>query len=259
MTIPISSVFSGTDGKGIIVGCDHQQEWLLEWWWSKYAECNAYPVVFVDFGMSSEAKRFCEAQGSLVTLHQSMHFLASKEKVVDAQIWEAVYHSAIWQHRQGWFKKPLALYLSPFEQAIWLDLDCEVIGSLKSLFSFCEANPFAIASEQDGFQYNSGVIAFQRSSPLVREWMLRTFADTETFMGDQNLLSHLIAEKGIPITVLPSHYNWRVLVSDPSQMVIPPETVIVHWACEWGKKMIRSYGGLGEELRRYLMKLHSVP
>jgi lipopolysaccharide biosynthesis glycosyltransferase len=274
MTVP---TFLPSDLKkieGVIVGCDQHQEWLIPWWWSKYSEYNDHPVAFIDFGMSEKARNFCQSRGELIFVHDSMQFLAGKSEVSSplAALWESLYKTEVWNYRKGWFKKPLALFLSPYERSLWLDLDCEVISSLAALFKGCDhEEKIALAREPEHLQallrhqglleekevlYNSGVIAFRHDAPLIREWMEKTFTDHAKFVGDQNLLSRLIYEKEAKITELPPIYNWRIFVGqDPSHVIVHPQTVIIHWAHDWGKEQIRKYGGLSQEFRNLLLTL----
>ena len=75
---------------------------------------------FVDLGMSHYGKTFCSERGEVIPLQMDLAF-SDGESVRDK--------------RHSWFKKPFALLLSPFAHSIWLDLDCEVLGSLAPLFS----------------------------------------------------------------------------------------------------------------------------
>lgn len=53
--------------------------------------------------------------------------------------------------------------------------------------------------------YNSGVIVFQKNDPLIFEWAKQSIEKNELFRGDQDLLSQIIAEKGIRfVNYLPS-------------------------------------------------------
>ncbi len=64
--------------KGILIGCDQNQEWMLEWWWAHYSRHNCYPVAFVDFGMSQEAKKWCQSKGHWISLDAPKNFVFPK-------------------------------------------------------------------------------------------------------------------------------------------------------------------------------------
>lgn len=61
--------------KGILVGCDQNQEWLLSWWWDQYSAHNSYPVVFVDFGMSKTGVAWCNERGTCIPQSLDAHSL----------------------------------------------------------------------------------------------------------------------------------------------------------------------------------------
>lgn len=156
--------------RGVVVGLDSAQEWLLPWWWSNYAKYNDLPVHFADFGMSQEVRRWCESRGTL-----------SEPIALDCY---------------GYFKKPLALLQSPFRQGVWLDTDCEVRGALGPLFEFCAEGGIGMAPDRgtpqrcreamprDAPIYNSGVLAFNHGDPAVPQWASMTLALRSDRPGD---------------------------------------------------------------------------
>ena len=276
MTVPAFLPYDLKKNDGVIVGCDHHQEWLIPWWWSKYAECNTYPVTFVDFGMSQKSRRFCQSHGEVLFVHDSMHFLAEKKDVAPqtVSLWESIYKAEVWNYRKSWFKKPFAMFLSPYQRSIWLDLDCEVVSSLEVLFETCHhPSKIALAREPENLQvlmrkqdllfekevlYNSGVIVFESGAELIRKWIQRTLSDHSQFVGDQNLISRLIHQNPLGIFELPAIYNWRIFASnDPLQVVVHPQAVIIHWAHDWGKEHIRKYGGLSSNFRKLLVSFNN--
>jgi hypothetical protein len=156
--------------RGVVVGLDESQEWLLDWWWSNYVRHNALPVHFVDFGLSARARTCCAARGTL-----------SEPVPLDCY---------------GWFKKPLALLRSPFRKALWLDMDCEVRGPLDPLFGFCGDNSIGLtldrgspqqyreAMPQDAPIFNSGLVAFNHGDPAIPQWASMTMALRSDCPGD---------------------------------------------------------------------------
>lgn len=223
--------------EGIIVGSDQTQEWLLSWWWENYRRHNHYPVAFFDFGLSLQKKQWCLERGLLISLPIADIFVKDKEDVPLALIhkWENRYGENFWNARKVWFKKPLACLRSPFQKTVWLDLDCEVLGPLQFLFQVC-AHPsgIALAKDQIAPTYNSGVIAFQRGAPVIKEWESQSLEKTDAFRGDQDLLSHIISDQNLSICELPSIYNWNVGYG------INAHTVICHWLGEMGKTALRN-------------------
>ncbi len=238
---------------GVIVGCNRAQEWLLPWWWLHYRMHNSHPVTFVDLGMSAAAKAWCEARGRTIALEISDAFVARKEEIdpLIALSWDGFYQGRnFWPARLCWFKKPLALLQTPYQKTLWIDLDCQVRADLTPLFAQCE-NPSGIAVVRDRdpgainrdldftlifpdeVVYNSGVIAYDKGSPVIAEFAKRALENTRDFIGDQHILSRILHEKKEPFTELPRRYNtwtWK----KP-----PPDTAIFHWVNESGKAQIR--------------------
>lgn len=219
--------------KGIIVGSDLTQEWLLPWWWEHYSCSNTFPVAFVDFGMSFEAKEWCRKKGELIVLPE--FFVAEKEEMEKGLV-EEMEHSCgkvFWSSRHAWFKKPLACLSSFFERSIWIDLDCEVRSSLAPLFKL--SCPIAMALEASHHQikdYNTGVIVFNRDLSLLHEWKERCLQENHLFRGDQDVLRAIIHEKNVPITELFPLYNWSRFKGENE------EAVIMHWHGPQGKMII---------------------
>lgn len=234
--------------QGILVACDQREEWLLPWWWSNYCCENTHPVLFVDLGMSEEKRHFCKERGELIPLCLSEAFLTPREKMDPSLVeqWESFYGSGVFESRKRWFKKPFAMSLSSYKHTLWLDLDCEVLGSLAPLFDACEcASGMALAREVSPVQiqegevvYNSGVVVFRKGSPLLKKWTDLALLQNHRFCGDQDLLSHLIFCNSFEIQELPQCYNWRI------SQGVHPEAQIVHWVGSWGKEFIKKTGGL---------------
>lgn len=223
--------------KGVIIGCDQNQEWMLEWWWRHYTRHNSYPVAFIDFGMSPEARDWCKKHGTLIILHAPRNFVFPKSLISPELVneWEATYGKELWYGRERWFYKPYALQQAPFEEAIWVDLDCEITGSLAPLFQKIHTHS-KIALVKERYEedvYNSGVIAFHRTSPLLALWTELCFQQNDQFLGDQDVLSFIINNQNIEVSELPNKYNWVVREG------VNCEAVVLHWAGKWGKEVIR--------------------
>jgi hypothetical protein len=183
-----------TQSSGIIVGCDRNQEWLLPWWWEHYSLQNAYPVLFVDFGMSEKAVHWCQQRGTYTLLKQ--------------------------ETASVFFKKPLALLQSSFSSALWIDLDCQINGPLDPLlYTIAFGIEIALVREDesvhrrdrksgrllsDEISYNTGVIAFRQGAPVLRFWENMP----GNYLDDQYALARAIyLHKPQPLE-LPSIYNW---------------------------------------------------
>ena len=227
--------------QGVLVASDQGQEWLLEWWWKNYSRYNDYPIAVVDFGMSQEAADRFKKRGEVIP------FCAQQE------VGRAGYEEEVEHLRKYWFKKPHALTLSPFKKTLWLDNDCEVLGSLEPLFAY---EGLALAEELEWIRsqdkkesreykrnlsrarYNTGVIVYEKGHPVIQEWAIHSQDSCDQFLGDQDLLWHLIQQKQIKVNELPQEYNWRMAQG------INIEALIIHWVGFWGKGVIQKLGGL---------------
>lgn len=223
---------------GIVVGADLNQQWLLPWWWSHYHRFNAYPVAFVDFGMSEEMKKWCRERGEWIDLPVADIFVAEREEIEPTLVQEMENASGdtFWPSRNAWFKKPLACLQSPFLRSIWIDLDCQICGPLNELFPFCKQR-MALAREQFDLaakktSYNTGVIAFKHGNPTMKDWADQSFKNNHKFRGDQDIFNAMVQEQGLTITELSPIYNWSRLKEQN------PLAVIVHWHGPQGKSQI---------------------
>jgi hypothetical protein len=223
---------------GILVGSDARQEWLLPWWWENFRRHNQYPVSFVDFGLSQEKKAWCRERGELIALRTPPLFVKDREEVCGAlaEGWESHYPDTFWASREAWFKKPLACLQSPYERTIWCDLDCEVVQPLDGLMRACDdVSGIALAKDFSSQEmYNSGVIVFQKNHPLIQEWAKQSIEKNGLFRGDQDLLSQIIAEKGLSICELSPIYNWSVGFGKRE------DVVIYHWLGDAAKSALRN-------------------
>ncbi len=209
--------------EGVVVGCDRNQEWLLPWWWEHYQRENAFPVLFVDFGMSEKAASFCDARGERARLPPPPFSMQPVAKDAADQ-WSARYGNGIWAKRPLWFLKPYAFLLSPFSRSLWLDLDCQVLGRLDPLFQcLMFGAEIALVPEPESVQrehakagfllpeevnYNSGVVPFIPNSPILEKWVEEVEERNCDHISDQQALSRAIYKLKPPLFILPSECNW---------------------------------------------------
>ncbi len=226
--------------KGVIVGCDRQQEWLLMWWWKHYQKHNRYPVVFADFGMTLEAKRWCAQKGDVITLERSKDFIMPESLIHRDLIaeWEERFGPIGWSARKQLFLKPFALLQTPFDQSIWIDLDCEITGSISPLFQKIHPHSgVALSYEREraseDVRYNTGVIAFMKDSSLIEKWAAACLKYNDRFFSDQDILGFLIHIEAIEVAELSDKYNWRL------HSGINIDAIIIHWQGLWGKEVLR--------------------
>ena len=232
-----------TSEEGIIVGSDITQEWLLSWWLDHYRRHNEYPIAFVDFGMSEEMKKWCQQQGELVRLFVADIFVTPKDKMdpSSVQLMEKSCGDKFWASRNAWFKKPLACLQSPFSKSIWIDLDCEIRGSLKPLFELCDESLCIakdVSSVPEKLVYNSGIFAFKKGLRVIEEWANAAFDRNYEFRGDQDILNVILQEQNLPVTEIPLLYNWSYCYKENSQVVV------LHWHSPEGKDFISNQIGI---------------
>lgn len=239
---------------GILCGAEKSQEWLLPWWWSRYREHNSFPVTFIDFGMSNEMQAWCAERGELYLIEFEDSCIFPKDRIDPNLIkeWENIYGQTVWNSRSAWFKKPFAFLNSSYEAALWIDIDCEVLGPLELLFAHFDANS-ELALVRDfasdhlprldpHVRYNGGVIGFQHGSSIIEKWAEGAIHQNDLFAGDDSLLSHLIFKHQLDVIELPEIYNWRMVRG------LNLDAVIIHWIGNSGKAYIRKYGGLKPSL-----------
>jgi hypothetical protein len=204
--------------RGVICGCDYNQEWLLPWWWERYRFNNDYPVLFCDYGMSKKAKAWCQERGKVVTVSFDETQIRSRKDVppVLQKKWEK-HNNFCWSSRSSWFKKPFAMLESPFKVSVWLDLDCEVLSHLGDLFEYCSfdvrlaiasCNGKIISQKFPCRTHNGGVIVYYHGIDIIEEqaeWILEW---NHQFMAEDNVLSYLIFKNNFRICDLPLEWNW---------------------------------------------------
>jgi hypothetical protein len=223
------------DEDGIVVASDQTHEWLLPWWWDHYRKYNDHPVVFVDFGLSLKAKNWCKERGEFALLPVPDIFVKEKQEIdpLLSTDWELGFGNKFWPSRNAWFKKPLACLRSPFRRTIWLDIDCEIRGSIQKLFDYADRAQVGLVRERSGSLYNSGVIVFRHGISLIEQWAKESFEKNHLFRGDQEILSNMIKEKKLDIEKLPEIYNWSRLYEDN------PDALVLHWHGDPGHGIIR--------------------
>lgn len=251
-------LFKIMDAAGIIVGCNQNQEWLLDWWWHHYSKTNTYPVIFADFGLSEAGQKWCSERGDCITCpdlfpHSAQEQLPSATK----QLWEQLYGKGVWNFRPVWLKKAEACFLSPFLKTIWIDLDCRVEADLTPLFNLLAFNiELAILKNsplhqkmrhdlgvlvEGEYHYTSSVIAYHKHSAAISKWAELTRHDFDKFPADEEALSRAIYLTSPVIFELPEIYNqsWKYPTNN--------NTVITHFHGDGKLHLIRNFLTPGQE------------
>ncbi len=160
----------------MIVGCDKQMEWMLPWWWQHYVRHNTFPVAFVDMGNDRRRTRIgCAKSGELWTCPVCMSLSALKKRFpkILPRNGSDLSRRCVGSAR-SWYPQTVCMAKTPFEKTIWVDLDCEVVGSLKPLFS--KIHPYSgMALAREVFQgdnvYNRALWPIAADSLLLQQWM----------------------------------------------------------------------------------------
>lgn len=239
------------ESRGVLIASDSNHEWMIPWWWYNYKQHNDYPVTIIDLGMSERARKSCQKIGTV--LNYDYHDVVITPKKFVPENLQAIYKKKFhiedfWKIRKAWFKKPFTMLQSPFHTTIWMDIDCEVKGSLQHLFESHECQPgFRIALEDENtidewvrcgvFEkgeviYNSGVVVYTHGHDIFIDWAKETMANNHVASGDQDALCSLLRKKKHTILQLPDIYNWRMKKGKN------PEAIIIHWVADRGKSYI---------------------
>lgn len=196
--------------KGVVVGCNANFEWMLEWWWHHYSKHNDYPVVFADAGLSKKYRDWCLERGCILDLnHPPLKGDKDDDKVFGIE--------------HGW--KVFAVLYTPFEKIAWIDVDCEVVADIGDIFDHCSKlsithDPFffgtplgvkvraeKLIAPGERF-YNSGVIATAQGGDLLMKWAELTIRGPQGWrQSDQHLLQLLIHENPSLFKTLPFKFN----------------------------------------------------
>ncbi len=218
---------------GIIVGCDQSQEWLLPWWWHHYSTHNAFPVAFVDFGMSERAVAWCDRRGTYLALPPKICPIKSLSPE-EHKRFSPHFEEGVWVYREAVFKKAFACLRAPFALSCWIDVDCEIRGPLDPLWTPLQLGmEIALVREPDGSCYNSGVIAFRRKSKILSQWANLSRNANNQFLTDQEALSHAIDLHKPSMAELPATYNWK-RSQGPNN-----DALILHYASGYWKDELR--------------------
>lgn len=235
-----------TDGllscDGFITGSDSTMEWLLPFWWRHLRKHHRNPITIVNFGMGEEVLRWLHGKVEVLNLIIPDDLLENRRSFPIRYGDEEAPLVEIYQRkRKAWFTKPFAMLQSPYRRTIWLDVDCQVNADISSLFAFAENETgMAMGLEADhklqakiedgvlkpgGKLFNSGVIAYRHGANLIQKWAQAVIEDEGVFLGDQDILSHLIDQANLPVPVFSRQYNWLM-----NEWGVNDEACVMHWA-----------------------------
>jgi hypothetical protein len=196
--------------KGIIVGLCSKQEYLLPYFYLNLRLHTNLPITFFDYGMSTFGKSFCEKRGHVIELDTSI----KKGHSTDPKF----------IIKKGWYKKPLACDLSPYDLTLWLDLDCKIHQNFEKIFEYVQDHDFVIVKSPKHTKksytrkllkkrtsnlviYNSGVIGFKKGSKIIKEWVRISEKMHAICRGDEDTLSFLLSQQNQLFYVLDKSFN----------------------------------------------------
>jgi len=212
---------------GFVVGCDANQEWMLDWWMENYSKHNKLPVAIANFGMSSKKLKKYKPITEIIDL------TSIKTKL-------------------PWFKKPLAIVNSPFKKTCLVDIDCEVLKPLDSIFNYLDEHHVCVTKDplntyckkyitSEQIPMATGVVVAYSNNELIKEWAERCVGE-EDIRGDQEVFNNILTERlkkkilSTKIRIIPDNYQWLRIY----EMVRKnPEAYIIHWTGPDGKKIIK--------------------
>lgn len=218
--------------KGILCYSNQEYEWLIPWWLQNIRRFSSLPIAVVDLSLSNKMKKWCKEAGlTLLRFNKPKQAHLQKPTLKQRQKWEKNYFGDLWKLRDIWFFKPYILLASPFQQTLYLDLDCQVIGAFDCLLE--EKTLFGICPEPTQSDlYNSGVILYRHNSSILDEWALRSMNESHLYMGDENLLSDILIKNTHLFKSLDPQYNCR------PHHPLAKEASIIHWVGAGGKRDI---------------------
>ncbi|MCB1149126.1 MAG: hypothetical protein KDK48_03090 [Chlamydiia bacterium] len=232
--------------KGVIVGTDSGQEWVLPVWWHWYRLHNTLPVTFFDFFMSEKIRAFCSERGEVKRLEFPENFVKGREAIDPdlIQRWELFFSPiSLWGRRPFAFLKALAAEQSPYDISLWLDLDCEVLLPLEPLFGLLK-EPYDFAAcisefhrpyldklhvtkilKPEELWINAGVFLFRKKCPLIFEWALKSLQENDRYLIEEHILSELVHAKKESCLILDPTWNWQIAKLGKNK-----DAAIVHYA-----------------------------
>lgn len=207
-----------------VTGCDSKTFWQLEWFLENYKEHCKERLIIADFGLSKREK-------------DSLDYEIIKVPVPDSKT-------------KGWFAKPntfLTLSQMDLGPVCWLDTDCEILSNPSGIKRYIEKGKITLVKDHPWCKrrkhisnwYNSGVVAFDGPSKLIKDWAVA--CNGLNLPGDQEILYYLLnTDPFIEINYIseaPHRYN--VLRLDYQDNNVPKNVVINHWTGHKGKEKIK--------------------
>ena len=241
--------------KGVLIASNEDYHCFVRSWYREYIIFNTLPITIIDFGMTTAQLKWCEGKMDIIPCHENSHIHPiediSKERLAS---WDKLYCHGLkiedfWTNRKAFHQKARSLKLTPYNETLWLDLDCQVRGNIEELFHYAAKPPhFSLAeNKKTKFRilwrlgivpegspaYNSGVIVYKKNCPIMEELAEVSLQHDDLFYGDQDILNSLIYEKNIQFDPLPEKFN-----CPPKRHHDIENPVIVHWVGKYKKGLL---------------------
>ena len=237
--------------KGVLTAADQDNEMHVKTWWDCYVKYNDMPVTFFDFGMSQNTRAWCETKGSIIPFALPNGFAITQETDLELNHRLATFSKKQLMRRNIWFHQPFALFKTPYQYSIWINLTSLVVKTLDPLFNFShygdgfaityEPADFILSCRQKGLlaqgehAYKTNVIAFMRHSPIIDLWATICKEKHQTAFSEHLLLSQILKDNQLKIFIFSSFYNWASADGDN------PFATIIHHDHQEQKAMALQY------------------
>ena len=212
--------------RAFLTGCDKSNEWMIPWFVSNYMEHNDIPLLFANFGVSSEFLDYA---------HETFNeILDLSEKTEE----------------KGWFKKPRAMIMASkkCDYTCWIDTDFQIIDEIQTVFNYVEEGRLAMVEDKPWTKrrslsipwYNSGIVAFKDCPQILEKWAERV--KQNPIVGDQEVLHSMMDSpltQRIYISDVPNEYNWLRLQLEHDNQDSKRKKAI-HWTGQKGKERIKN-------------------
>jgi hypothetical protein len=209
------------DQVGVMVGADAIQEDLLPHWYEHYLRHNAYPIQFVDFGLSIGARDWCAQRGTLIDM---------RGLSIPAM-----------------YRKPIAMLRSPYGRTAWLDTDTQVDANIGRLFDMggfdlhLRLDHAWMLSTHEADHLQAGVLAYRHGAEVIRDWAswcalgesIKAMVPDPYRVLDQQVLTWVVRRKQYTFKRLDHRLNWMFFEEALA------DTVVTHWAGIDGKIRLR--------------------
>jgi len=227
--------------KGVVIGVDAAQEWMLPWWLARYSQHNEYPVMVADFGLTDAGREWCLAH-----------------KLILSQPIELDGH--------GWFKKPLGCLHSVWRRTVWFDTDVEVKRDIGPLFDYTglavtvdrgTPQKWKDALPHDATVYNTGCISYEWGDRVLLKWAMTTMLMYKLEAAEGRLLIPTGDQECFAMSVR-KYAKWAIQEIPPEQFALrmtdkPDAAIAVHWTGPVGKDVIRGQMGCMQPSNRLAM------